>query len=113
MESKLRADGPACTLEAGELDSRRRRWVELGSRALLHQTPTESGVRLSFRAEPAVERELRELAELERACCSFAKWTVASRDGRLVLDVAASGDGVAAVRAIFDEAPHADDRAGA
>ena len=108
MDSRVGDDRPACSLEAGELASRRRRWLELGSRALLHQAPTERGVRLSFRAEPDVEAELCELAELERACGSFAKWTVASRDGSLVLDVAASGEGVGAVRAMFDEAPRAD-----
>ena len=92
----------ACTLDRDGQRSRRERWLVLGSRALVAVTTTERGLELAFAAEPGVEEELLELAELERDCCAFAAWTVGARTDRVVLDVAGSSDeGVLAVQGMF------------
>ena len=63
---------------------------------------TEAGLRLLFRAAPAVEGELHQLAELERDCCAFADWSIHTRGRDVVLDVTAtSQEGIAAVQAMF------------
>src|SRR6266700_3248687 len=91
----------ACSLTADDRVTRRERWLTLGSRALVRIAPTDVGLTLVFAAEPGVELELRELAELERACCAFATWTVAADPERVVLDIEAEGDAVAAVQGLF------------
>ena len=91
----------ACSLSADELPDRRRRWLALSDRALAGRAPIEGGLRLTFRAAPGVEEELRALAELERACCAFAVFEVGVGGERVTLDVTSSGEGVAAVRQLF------------
>lgn len=92
----------ACTLDQEGRRSRRDRWLVLGSRALLAVETTDRGLELVFAAEPGVERELLELAELERDCCAFAAWTVTATSDRVVLDVAgSSAEAVPAVQGMF------------
>jgi hypothetical protein len=88
----------ACTLNAGQMSERRRRWRELADRAFVSRTETERGLRLVFRDGPGVADELKGLTALERECCAFADWTV----GGTVLDVTgATEEGVAAVHGMF------------
>lgn len=104
MEDTMEDHGlVACSLAPGDLAPRRERWLRLSEQALLEQTPTPAGMRLRFRSVDGAEHELRELAALERDCCSFATWSVTSDGADLILDVTADGEGVAAVRALFDE----------
>ncbi len=91
----------ACSLSADELPDRRRRWLALSDRALAGRAPIDGGLRLTFRAAPGVEEELRALAELEHACCAFAAFEVDVGGERVTLDVTSSGEGVAAVRQLF------------
>jgi hypothetical protein len=91
----------ACSLSAEELPARRRRWLALTDRALAGRTPTPDGVRLTFRAAPGVEDELRALAQLERDCCGFAAFAVAGSRDQVTLDVTSTGEGVRAVRELF------------
>jgi hypothetical protein len=88
----------ACSLSADQLPERRRRWLAL---PLVARAERADGVRLTFRAEPGVEAELRALAELERECCGFATFVVSAAGDQVQLDVTSSGDGVPAVREIF------------
>ena len=97
----------ACSLNADALEARRRRWHSLGSRALIDQHATESGVRQRYRPDPDVERELRELVALEGDCCGFARWEVHAADGSLELEVSADGEGAAALHEMFGLAPAA------
>lgn len=83
---------------------RRRRWLDVIERALAAKTGTPTGVALRFRAEAGVAGELRELADLERDCCSFATWAVTSAEGSVVLEVSAEGEGIASVQAMFEDA---------
>ena len=91
----------ACTLGPADLENRRARWYALAEQALIERTETEAGVRLLFRASSGAEAELRELAELERECCAFARFEVSVSREQVMLDVSAPPDAVAAVRAMF------------
>jgi|SRR5213592_378253 len=91
----------ACSLGQEELAERRARWHALADDGLIERVETATGVRLAFRSGASTERELRELAALERQCCAFARFDVSASRGRLLLDVSAPPDGVAAVRAMF------------
>jgi hypothetical protein len=91
----------ACSLPAGELPERHRRWRALIDRALAERATIAAGVRLAFRPEPGVEEELLALAQLERDCCGFASFEVKASPDRVTLEVTSSGDGVAAVRELF------------
>jgi hypothetical protein len=91
-----------CSLGQRDLARRQRRWRALTSSALLDVAPTDHGLRMRFRADPGAEAELRDLAALERDCCSFATWTVHSSDDAHVMDIRGSSqEAVAAVRAMF------------
>jgi hypothetical protein len=91
----------ACTLTNGERTTRRERWRGLGERGSGGVVETPTGLRLAFRSSPAVEQELRALADLEQECCAFATWTVRKAGPHVVLDVEAAGDAVAAVHGMF------------
>lgn len=84
----------ACSLGAAELELRRARWQALSDSALVEHGQRREGVRHVYRAEPDVERELRELVALEAECCPFLDFEVAAGGDRLVLDI--SGPEVAA-----------------
>ena len=105
--AQISADNPAagppvaCSLTRTGLAGQAGRWVRLAARALTGHTKTADGVRLSFRPEPGTEQELRALAGVEAECCSWATWTVRASATRLVLDVRATGDGVAALHGMF------------
>ena len=92
----------ACTLTTDGMSERRRRWHDLAARAFVSRLETEHGLRLVFRSDAGVEKELRELAVLERDCCRFAEWNVTSEEKHAVLDVTGSGDeAVASVQEMF------------
>lgn len=92
----------ACRLSPLEMASRRQLWEEVADAALLRKDPTQRGARLQFRALPGIEERLRQLAELEKDCCAFASFSVVGSDDRVLLDVESSGDGVEAVRRMFE-----------
>jgi hypothetical protein len=92
----------ACTLSDDDRRANQGRWHALGARALLAVDPTDRGLRLAFARTPAVESELRALAEVERECCAFAVWTVSEVGDRILLDAAGkSDDAVPAVKELF------------
>jgi hypothetical protein len=92
----------ACTLTGNEQLGRRERWHRLLAAADGVRIETDTGLRLEFAGSESVERELRELAELERDCCSFARWTVRATGSRVVLEVDAEGDAVAVLHGMFE-----------
>jgi hypothetical protein len=92
----------SCSLNRERLTERSERWHRLADRAFARRVQTDGGQRLEFPPEPGVEQEVRELAELERECCSFADWRVQVENGVVVLAVGGrSEEGVAAVQAMF------------
>jgi hypothetical protein len=92
----------ACSLGAAQRADRRALWDTLAGAALTVPRPTADGVEHHYSASDEVERQLRRLARLEGECCSFAEWRVRRQGDELVLTVTSHGDGVAAVRALFN-----------
>jgi hypothetical protein len=91
-----------CRLSSDELAVRGQRWRRLRDRAAAEVVTIDAGLRLRFRADPGIEGELRELADLERECCSFAHWTVTAEGGCVCLDITAEdGSAVTAVQSMF------------
>lgn len=95
----------ACALTGEEMGAQAERWLRLGQNAGLGRTETEDGLRIRFRDDPAVERELRALVAVESVCCSWAQWDVHHASGELVLQVQAPGEGAAALHAMFRAGP--------
>lgn len=92
----------ACSLPMAELGDRRAEWQQLAGEALLQTRSTPLGARLTYSGSDEVADRLSALAALERDCCSFAQWNVERESEVVVLDVSAEGDGVAAVRELFE-----------
>ncbi len=80
---------------------RAKRPLRLAARALIERAETEHGLRLSFRPEPGAEEELRQLVAVENECCRWARWTVDTRAGQIVLDARSSGDGISSLHNMF------------
>jgi hypothetical protein len=91
----------ACTLVATDLAAQRRRWQELAERTSIERVELPDGLRLVFAAEPGVLHVLEELVAVERECCAFADWTVASRDGTATLEITAEPEAVPVVHGMF------------
>src|SRR6516164_7973907 len=91
----------ACSLTRAGLADQTDRWQRLAARALTGHAQTADGLRLGFRPEPGAEQELRALAAVEAGCCPWATWTVTASAGQIVLDVRSSGQGIAALHAMF------------
>jgi hypothetical protein len=91
----------ACTLTGADLAAQRGRWERLAARALTERAETIHGLRLSFRPAGGAEEELRRLVAVENQCCRWATWTVKTRAGHVVLDIRATGDGIAALHSMF------------
>jgi hypothetical protein len=92
----------ACSLNASDLTDRMNRWNALTDLAKPLLTRTDNGLRLAFPLKSGVADELTELAELERACCAFASWTVRQELDTVVLDISASSEeGITAVHGLF------------
>lgn len=103
MDEEQPAPAPVvCTLRPQEEASRRELWEEIASLALLGRETTERGACLRFRALPGVEERLHEFAELESECCAFATFSVRSARDEVLLEVESSGEGVEAVRRMFE-----------
>jgi hypothetical protein len=94
----------ACSLNASDLTNRMDRWNALTNQAKPVVVKTDTGLRLAFRVKEDITDELTELAELERACCAFASWTVRQEPDAIVLDIsAASDEGIATVHGMFTD----------
>jgi hypothetical protein len=91
----------ACSLTRAGLAEQAGRWERLAARAMTAHEQTADGVRISFRPDPGTEKELRSLVAVETECCAWAGWTVQASASRLVLDVRATGDGIAALHGMF------------
>lgn len=105
LDSSMNGDGGtvpiACTLTSAALAAQASRWELLAGRAMTERAETAHGLRLSFRPEPAADEELRTLVAMEKQCCAWADWTVETRAGQIVLDIHATGDGIATLHRMF------------
>jgi hypothetical protein len=93
----------ACTLTSAALAAQANRWEQLAARAMTERTETVHGLRLAFRPEPGVDEELRTLVAVETECCAWADWTVETRAEQIVLDIHATGDGIATLHGMFTD----------
>ena len=91
----------ACTLTGTEQLDRRERWHRLRDAGDAVRIETPTGLRIEFRQSSSLERELRELAELERECCAFATWDVRDTGTCVALEVDAEGHGVEVLHGMF------------
>jgi hypothetical protein len=94
----------ACTLRSEAHRDRRERWLRLTSHALEEKRLRAQGGQLRLRPLSGVEEEARALVDLERDCCSFARWSVDRHGAMVIIDVSAAGEGVKALHALFDDA---------
>ena len=84
----------ACTLRSAQLARQAERWHVLYAEAGIRRTVTHSGLRVSFRPDPAVEDELRALVATERECCGWADWSIHATTDELRLEVSGAGDDI-------------------
>jgi hypothetical protein len=91
----------ACTLNPAEMRGRGARVDALAADALLSREPIEGGLRHRFRADDAVEREVRELAALESRCCAFLTFAVSRERHAVVLDVTGAPDAQPVIEQFF------------
>src|SRR5215208_1870658 len=94
----------ACNLGSEAHRDRRERWLRLTRPALVEKRLTPRGVQLRLRPLDGVEEEARALVDLERDCCSFARWSVERHGAMVTIDVSAAGEGVKELHALFDDA---------
>ena len=91
----------ACTLGRDDLSRQADRWRKLLARAGAGRIPTADGLRMRFRHDAGVEKELQELVAVERGCCRWAEWSVDANAEEIVLDVRATGEGITALHGMF------------
>ena len=77
----------ACTLGSADARTRQQRWLAVAKDALLASERTTGGARQIYRADPAVELELKELIDLEAQCCAFLDFNLMHGDDQLTLEV--------------------------
>jgi hypothetical protein len=91
----------ACTLTAAQHRSRTTELAALAERALLAREPIPGGERLTFARTPGTERDVDAAIAAERSCCSFLRFAVDRRDGRLVVDVTGPPEAHPVIAALF------------
>jgi hypothetical protein len=90
----------ACSLEAGDQQSRLAEWKQLLAQSTARED-TETGALYSFVATDELERRIRDLAAAEHACCSFLEFQVAREDDEVLMSVTAPAEAQDALRFIF------------
>jgi hypothetical protein len=91
----------ACTLVGQELADRIATWQRLAQDFLRYQEDVPGGVALTYASASGVEETVRNLAELEAECCSWATWRVEALPDGVRLDVTAPGDREQVLRSMF------------
>lgn len=76
-------------------------YSQLFADAFVGHERTVAGVRFRFRADDGIEARVRELARLEKQCCSFFTFTITVVGGEVLWDSTVIDDDIA--RAVLDE----------
>ncbi len=95
----------ACTLGPADAQTRQQRWLAVAHDALLTSERTSDGARQIYRADPAVQQELKELIDLEAQCCAFLDFNLTHGDDRLTLEVSGPPE-AGEIVGLFAAAPH-------
>jgi hypothetical protein len=80
----------ACTLSGAAYSERLNRIQRLGANALLETERQPDRAVLRFRADPTVNRALREIRDAEADCCSFLRLDLTEGPHATVLSITAS-----------------------
>jgi hypothetical protein len=78
MESEIPL---ACSLTDGELQARRKNYLDKAAARLVDSTEIENGFRFRFPLETPVLRDLTEIIDLERRCCPFLNFRLGLEAG--------------------------------
>jgi hypothetical protein len=92
----------ACSLTAEEQIDRAGELRELADRALVERRREAGRVVLRFKAGPAVEEQIEDLARRERECCPFLEISVERDEDLVALSIGAGPDADAALDAFYD-----------
>lgn len=90
----------ACTLAAADQPGRRAEWIELFA-VVEHREAIDGGLRLTFRADPALAGRLADLAAREHRCCAFFTFSLQLTGQAVVLDVTAPADAADVLADLF------------
>ena len=91
----------ACTLSGPDLSRQQSRWHELAARTRVERSELPTGLRLVFGDAPGIGEALQQFVEIERECCAFADWELASGEGAFTLEITAAGDAIDVVQGMF------------
>jgi hypothetical protein len=91
----------ACTLGPADFRQRLAQIRALAGRALQSAERDDLQLRLSYRASAGAA--VRQLVELERACCSFLDFRVENRDGAIAVTITAPPAARGSIEEIFAE----------
>ena len=100
--------GPVCDLPSRELRRRVLDWNKVIDAGLTARASIPGGVRLTFTPEPSLLHDLGRLVGAERACCSWASWTLTSAAEGVVVEVTAADRHSDVVREMFGVPTRAD-----
>ena len=92
----------SCRLSASEFQSRERQWRAVVDAGLVSRARVPGGARLTFGPDRSLVHDLVELVDAERACCSWASWTLTSTDVGTTVEVTADGDRAATLWRLFE-----------
>ena len=98
----------ACSLDSEARKDRRAFFRERLLADALRTIRTKNGLRLIFRNDPAVRREIETLVDLERQCCGFLDFALTEDPDRLELSIT----GPPGARAVLDEMASAVSKSG-
>lgn len=89
----------ACSLDSREKALRVKEWHELARAALTRKERIKGGIRAHF--EPSAKEAVRELARLEKECCSFFGFRIDVSPQEVILEVTAPEEAEPVLDALF------------
>jgi len=94
----------ACSLTDGELQQRRKNFLDKVAKSLTAGEELENGFSFRFRLGPGFLQDLAEVVDLERQCCPFLTFTtiVDAGDASAVLELTGPDGTKEMVRELFN-----------
>jgi hypothetical protein len=104
-DTPAKTDTIACFLDGQAYHARVARIRALMDQALLARERLETSVRLRFRLNAGVEKNLKELIALEQECCPFLTFALDTLPGEMVLTISGAQSAAALLDDAFGGAP--------